>query len=311
LTRLRLPAALLGLVALASACGAPADNASQSSGPVATVAWQHDNVKLSHPADWQSIPFEPARHTNRFDVLGYLSSVPIDANQVCGARANANRCDFGAYDLVPGGVVVTITDGDSLAADVWQDEAPPDAEPTTIGGMPALASEELTDDGNLHLQWTVARPGAAGSWLALSAEVRPPGEEGARQQLAALIASVAFIPPPEPVADENSVLDQVAANALQQLRASRKQRPTYECFPDRPGARPGVVDRLPGTKRLTEPLPVNCSMRADATRWNLYRVRFRFAWADMAGRSAGSYLITQWLTADGELDASLAEGDSP
>lgn len=307
----RVAAALLGVVVVLVACGSPISTPSPQASQPETVAWQQQNVTFAHPVRWQWYPFDPAIHTNRFDVLGYLATAPIDVAQICSRSANPRGCDVGAFVLEPGSLAVTIRSGTSLSADVWQDEAPPDTQATTAGGMPALSREQLADDGVLQLQWMIARPDVAGGWFELSAKIRGPGEAAARQELADLLASVAFVPPVEPLPDEDRALTDIGVDTLTELRAPRRARPAYACFPDRPGARPGVVDSLPGMRRLKKPLPVSCSLRVEATRWNLYRVRLRYAWADMAGRSAGSYLITYWVTADGRLDASLAEGDSP
>jgi hypothetical protein len=313
MTSLRLPAVLAAVLLAVSACSSPAPSDDAGPGAPTSVAWHQQNLTFDHPGSWSWMPMEPAGHTAKFDVLGVLATVPLDGSGVCTkAGKKKQKCDFSSYALEPGSLAVTVLAGASLSADVWQDEAPADAEPSTAGGMPALFREQLTDDGNLQLQWRVARPDAAGGWFQLSAEIHPPGEAAARQELADLIASIAFdpAPAPEPLLDDNQTLSEVAASALQQLRAS-KHGASYACFPDQPGSRPGVVERLPGKKPLASALAVSCSIRAETTRWNHYRVRLRYAWPALGDQTAGSYVVTAWVTTDGRLDASLAEGDSP
>ena len=64
-------------------------------------------------------------------------------------------------------------------------------------------------------------------------------------------------------------------------------------------------------KRLAAPLAVSCSLRAEATQWNQYRVRLRYAWPSLAGRAAGEYVVTQWVAPDGTLGPSQAGGNKP
>ncbi len=56
---------------------------------------------------------------------------------------------------------------------------------------------------------------------------------------------------------------------------------------------------------------MSCSLRAEATQWNQYRVRLRYAWPSLAGRTAGEYVVTQWVAPDGTLGPSQAGGDKP
>lgn len=70
-----------------------------------------------------------------------------------------------------------------------------------------------------------------------------------------------------------------------------------------------MVDRLPGARPLANKLPVGCSFRAEATRWNVCRLSLRYSWAALGDRAAGSWLVTQWVTADGKLAARSAGGD--
>jgi hypothetical protein len=301
--------ALAGVVLVAAACGSPASDDTGNTAAVGTVAWQHEDLTFEHPANWTWLPFDREVGTKRSTVLGYLATVPIDVDQICRGKAKRPKCDFDNYDLQAGTLAVTITTGRDLASDVWQDETPADATALTAGGMPALRREVSDVDDDVLLSWSIARPDAAGGWYQLDAEVRGPEEAAMRQQLEALVASVAFEPPVEPLPDDRRSLTDMAFEAMQRLKADPDDGPAYGCFLDRPGVRPGAVDRMPGVRPLANRLPVGCSFRAEATRWNAWRLSLRYSWAAIGDRHAGSWLVSQWVTADGELGGRSTGGD--
>jgi hypothetical protein len=130
-----------------------------------------------------------------------------------------------------------------------------------------------------------------------------------RQQLVALVTSIAFEPPAEPLPTDKRSLTDMAFEAMKQLKSDPRDGAAFGCFLDRPGVRPGVVDRMPGVRPLANKLPVGCSFRAEATAWNAWRLSLRYSWAALGDRHAGSWLVTQWVTADGELAGRSTEGD--
>jgi hypothetical protein len=308
--RISLPrkAALVAVLLVTAACGSTSSDASDAAAGAGTVAWQHENLTFNRPADWTWVPLEPEMSTKHLAVLGYLATIPIDPDRICKGNAKRPKCNFANYHLQPGTLAVTIMAGQGLSSDVWQDEVPADATELTVGGMPALFREKTGVDDRVIRSWTVARPDAAGGWYQISAETRGPGEEEAWQQLDALIGSVAFEPAVAPLPTDKRSLTEMAFEAMQRLR-DRRDGPDYDCFLDRPGTRPGVVERLPGAPPLFGRLPVSCSFRAEATRWNMWRLRLRYSWAALGDRPAGSWTVTQWVTAEGKLGPSSSAGD--
>jgi hypothetical protein len=66
-------------------------------------------------------------------------------------------------------------------------------EPVTVGGRQARFAEEATDRESVMLRWAIADPYA--SYLAVWAEIQGPGEGRLRDQVRALVDSIAFTPP--------------------------------------------------------------------------------------------------------------------
>lgn len=298
---------LLGLLALA-ACGGGTPSSARPS-ESATVAQQVDDLAFSRPSTWQWTALDTPVQAGVGDVVGYLVTPGIDAAALCGAD-DTDACALAADDIGAGSLAVELTSGSSLSADVWQDQPPGDAEAMTAAGMPALYRESTDGDDQL-LSWTIARPETAGGWYRLDARLRGPGQEALRSELESLVASLSFEPAPLTPADDRVSLAQIAASALDELRHEPRGRRQFECFDEQAGTRPGVVDELPGMKRLAAPLAVSCSLRAEATQWNQYRVRLRYAWPSLAGRAAGEYVVTQWVAPDGTLGPSQTGGDKP
>ncbi len=308
MTTTRVTAASMGLLLALAACGGGAASSPQPSG-AAAVAQQVDDLAFTHPAGWQWSALDKPVHADDGDVVGYLVTPGVDAGSLCRAD-DAPACALSAEDLGAGSMALELTSGSSLSADVWQDEPPADAEAVTVGGMPALYRES-TDGEDQLLSWTVARPDMAGGWYRLDARLRGPGQHELRTELESLVGSLSFEPPPVALPDDHVTLTQIAATVLEDLRQEPKGRRQFECFDEQAGTRPGVVQQLPGRKLLAEPLAVACSLRAEATRWNQYRVRLRYAWPALAGRPAGEYAMTQWIAPDGALGPSQAGGDKP
>ncbi|HET7517482.1 MAG TPA: hypothetical protein VFN05_07275 [Actinomycetes bacterium] len=305
---MRIAAATMGLGLALAACGGGAPSSAQPSGGT-TVAQAVNDLAFMRPTSWQWSALTAPVPAEDGEVLGYLGTPGVDAASQCTAD-DAEACALTAEDIGAGSVAVELTGGTSLTSDVWQDEAPADAEAITAGGMPALFRES-TEGEDQVLSWIVARPETAGGWYRLDARLRGPGQQGLRAQLDALVGSITFDPPPMAPADDRVTLNQIAATALEELRSRPKGASQYECFNEQAGTRPGVVDQLPGQKRLAQPLAVACSLRAEVTRWNQYRVRLRYAWPSLGDRAAGEWVVSQWVAPDGTLGPSHAEGDKP
>jgi hypothetical protein len=301
--------ALAAVLLITAACGSSASDGNGGAAEVGTAPWQREDLAFVHPANWTWLPFKNEVKVKDATVLGYLATAPIDLHAICSGSKKHPKCDVHGYELQPGTLVVTITTGHDLSADVWQDEPAADATALTAGGMPALLREGSDADNDTLLSWSISRPDASGGWYQLDAELRGPGEAEMRQQLDALVTSVAFEPEVEPLPTDKRSLTDMAFEAMQRVKAGKRDGAAFGCFLDRPGVRPGVVESLPGARRLSGKLPVGCSFRAEATRWNAWRLSLRYSWAALGDRSAGSWLVTQWVTADGKLGARSTGGD--
>jgi hypothetical protein len=123
-------AALLALVALASACGGGtnAPGASSSSFDPPLVKYSNSLLSFSHPAEWKAYPFQWAGELH-FQPMVYLSTQAV--HDPCSTMGNTTSCGFPVTELQPGGVLVT-----------WNASNPPTTgfgpgARITVGGHPA------------------------------------------------------------------------------------------------------------------------------------------------------------------------------
>ncbi|HET9541049.1 MAG TPA: hypothetical protein VFQ46_10665, partial [Candidatus Limnocylindria bacterium] len=143
---MRVTAATLALLALA-ACGGGTPSSAQPS-EAATVAQQVDDLAFSLPTTWQWSALDAPIRAGDSDVVGYLVTPGVDAASLCTAD-DTEACALAANDIGAGSLVVALTTGSSLSADVWQDEPPGDAQAVTAAGMPALYRESTDGDDQL------------------------------------------------------------------------------------------------------------------------------------------------------------------
>jgi hypothetical protein len=122
-------------------------------------------------------------------LLAYVGTVPVDPSEICTIGRATAGCDFDAYNMEPGGVVVGFVRWNVPSI------GPPEGlgEPVTVGGRQARFAEEATDRESVMLRWAIADPYA--SYLAVWAEIQGPGEGRLRDQVRALVDSIAFTPP--------------------------------------------------------------------------------------------------------------------
>jgi hypothetical protein len=156
--------------------------------PERTVEWDNGELSFDYPASWTDWgPDEPIV-MRRPAVLAYLGTVPVDLGDICYAGSVTSGCTFDAYPMEPGGVTVAVIR--------WQvpGEGPGDeGERVEVGGREARYTEEATDRGSTMLRWAIDDPYS--SYLAVWAEIQGPDEERLRDQVRALVDSIAFTPP--------------------------------------------------------------------------------------------------------------------
>jgi hypothetical protein len=145
-------AALVALVALASACGGGTDapgsstpgastpGASTSSFDPPLVKYSNSLLSFNHPAEWKAYPFQWAGELH-FRPMVYLSTQAV--HDPCSTKGNTTSCGFPVTQLQPGGVLVT-----------WNASTPP---ATGFGPGP-----RITVDGH-HATRTVTTGGMCSS----------------------------------------------------------------------------------------------------------------------------------------------------
>jgi hypothetical protein len=99
-------AALVALVALASACGGGTDapGASTSSFDPPLVKYSNSLLSFTHPAEWKAYPFQWAGELH-FQPMVYLSTQAV--HDPCSTKGNTTSCGFPVTQLQAGGVLVT------------------------------------------------------------------------------------------------------------------------------------------------------------------------------------------------------------
>lgn len=153
-----------------------------------TTEWTNGELTFRYPAGWTDWgPDEPIS-LMRPTVLAYVGTVPVDPDEICHIGRATAGCDFDAYEMKPGGVV--------LAFVRWNvpSVGPPErlGEPVSVGGLEARFAEEATDRDSVMLRWAIADPYA--SYLAVWAEIQGPGERRLRDQVQAVVDSIVFTP---------------------------------------------------------------------------------------------------------------------
>jgi hypothetical protein len=292
-------------------CGADAPSGSvDGQDQVGLVQRQVEDVVVWHPREWAWFGIEDAPMKG-FTVLGYLATIPIDTESMCTRTANSVECNFARYQLAPGTLAIRIISGGRLGGGpVWDDKVPAGMQRVVIGGMPGLFDEQ-PGDGTRVLHWSIARPNAMWNTYELFAELRPPNEAQMRAQIEAMLASLEFVPEVQVLPAEPEAARDAARLGMAALRADPTDGPAYACMPGEPGARQGITNRLPMTTFGGAALPVKCTLRIEATRWQMWRMTLTWAWTEANNRAAGEYEVIHWLHGDGSLGAVQAGGDDP
>jgi hypothetical protein len=239
-----------------------------------------------------------------FSTIGYVSSQPIDTGQICQQVPNGTSCNFKGYDLGPGEVVVGIaTWGEPLdPIELWQ--RPSEGRRVQIGGMPGNVVEEVNGDRR-QTTWKVAFPTALTNWLQLDVDTRGPGNELVGAQIAAVIGSVRFNPPPIPI--DPTKADEAAANALRQLRQNDAEQ--FACFPSNGQSIRTSVTAAPGAP-LRQALVATCTTRISATDLGFWRLELVVAWGADPAQPDHRYTTVQWIDGTGTLSMQSSRGDN-
>jgi hypothetical protein len=246
---------------------------------------------------------------SHLDTIGYLSSQAIDTSAICQATDESSSCDFQAYKLRPGNVVILLSNWSRPENPIEKYDHPHSGVSLRVGDMAAVRTIQRVGDDHLRLEWEIARPDIFGAWVQIEADIRGPHLSELRRQLAAMIASFRYEPPPQPLPDDDATARAIAATAITELRDGDPA--AYECFPTEVGTtNPAIVEALPGGT-LRKPLPVTCSMSIHTTDVGFWRMQLIVGWEAAKDRTAGAETTTQWLFPDGRITGSEIAGDMP
>jgi hypothetical protein len=275
------------------------------SGDVASGETRHferHGFAFDYPADWQFYPMEMS--ASFFSTIGYLSSQPIDVEQICIRTANSESCNFRNYEVAPGHIVleVALWGVPSDPLELW--DQPAEGQRMQVAGMPTVFSQEAGPDTVLST-WKIARPDALNNWVQLDADLAAVGQAARIAQMTALIQSFRFDPGPVPL--DLGAADQVADLALANLRLQDAEG--FRCFPGNGRSVEVEISAAPGAP-LREPLLATCSTKITATDLGWWRMDLVVAWGMDGGPLEQRYTTTQWVGGDGSLSMQSSGGDN-
>jgi hypothetical protein len=265
-------------------------------------------MAFRYPGGWEFYPMRLAA-LGGYTTLGYVSSAPLDMDSVC-PTVSPGGCDPATITLPEHSVVILIVDWSQPLHDpvaFW--DAADAGVREQLAGMPALFTTTSTDENQVTLAWKVARPTDVHAWVQVEARIRGPGIADLRDDVERLVASLHFLPAPQPLTADPNARAEIAKAAVLSIQATDV---AYSCFPTHiGGARSATVTQLPETPHLTRPLPVTCSMAFDATDIGFWRLDLKVSWSAGADRTAGSTDWIYWLPADGSKGSHTRLGELP
>lgn len=184
-------AALIGLLALTSACGggtnAPAATSSNFDPPL--VEYSNALLRFTHPASWKAYPFHWVGELH-FQPMVYLSTQPVQ--DPCSTKGETTSCGFPVKQLAPGGVLVTWNASDPPSTGFGSGmrirvDGHPATRTITTGGMCSIIGANRTIDVLIQTQPFPSTP------TEMIACLRGPGLAKAEQSLDALLASTKLV----------------------------------------------------------------------------------------------------------------------
>lgn len=293
--------AALVLLTVSGACSSPGPTG-EASDHETTRELTFGHLVLAYPASWRLT--EPDFVTSFSSIDAYLSTIPVP--DPCHPIPNGMECSGSAYQLAPGSLVVTV-------GSEYMHGPGEEVLPLTIAGMPA-AFERVDPPPNTlasaRLQWRIATGPSA--WHVITADVRGPGTDRMIEQVTRMIDSLRFEPAVQPLPvdpDERAAAaERILVLTLNRLAADSA---AYRCFPRVPGrAIPSILSQLPMGPVLTEAVPVICSSRVDATRYQMWKVTLTIQFSD-PNNGDGPIVTEQWVASDGALGQLTQRSGGP
>jgi hypothetical protein len=261
-----------------------------------------DGWTFDYPSTWKPYPMRVVAF--EFTTVGYVASTTIDTSAICSETEDSASCDFGAYRLPPGNVVIGLANwAPGIEDPVRFFEHPRVGHTVVVGGMPAVMTEDQIADNRVRLEWKIARPDVFGVWVQFTADVRGPRLGELRDAVEASIRSFRFLPPPVPLPQSDEAADAVARQAIASLQA--EDADAYACLPQMVGVdKTETVEAIPAGD-LKKPLQVTCSVTISRTDVGFWKMTLRIEW------DSGVETVVQWLFPDGTLSARSDRGAPP
>jgi hypothetical protein len=282
----------------------PSTSTSASPSTSGLAHYSDNGISFDYPASWQLRPENVLLRTG--PVFAFIGTAPSQMS--CGSSTEFGNCTVG-WNLQPGTVSVELV----------SEESPPLPEPlyelpiqsgsthVAVGGLPAIMTTAgFGSGGDMEISWAVTTPGSPDSAYGFMVAAMDPGTHQARQQVEALIASVQFVPPVEPL-PSGAERDAAIARALTTLAAHDQ---SFVCFPTTIGqSADAVIQYFPAFSKLRKPVPVRCSTDVEETPIDLWRLTLTISWDAAKDRTAGTNVTHVWVDPTGE--PGLAYGGGP
>ena len=324
-----LPASVLGVIVLAGCSSAPSPSsattlvptaspsAPAASDPAASAAlasassslahYSDNGISFDYPASWQLRPENVLLRTGT--VFAFVGTAPSVAS--CSGESRGPGCSVD-WKLQPGTVSVEFASQESPPLDQPLYELPLESGSTrlSVGGLPAIKSTAGFGSGaDVEMSWALSIPGSPDSTYGLMAAAKNPGAEQALEQVDALIASVQFVPPVEPL-PTGATQDAAIARAVMALAAHDQ---SFSCFPTTIGqTADAVIQYFPAYSKLRKPVPVRCSIAVEETPIDMWRMELTISWDAAKDRTAGTNVDYVWVDATGEPGLETGGGtDAP
>jgi hypothetical protein len=274
--------------------------------PSPAVAHYSDNgVSFDYPASWQVRPQNVLRRT------GMLFALIGTARSACLAASIGPDCSVD-WNLQPGTISVEFVSQESppLFQPLYEEPIASGSTRLTVGGLPAVKStSNLGSIGDADAYWAISVPGNPESSYGFMAAAMNPGAQQALEQVDAIVASLQYVPPVEPL-PTGAARDAAIARAVTALAAHDQ---SFSCFPTKVGeTTDAVIQYFPAYSKLRKPVPVHCSIAVEETPIEMWKMKLTISWDAANDRKAGTNVDYVWVDATGEPGLETGGGtDAP
>ena len=222
-----------------------------------------------------------------------------NAPSTCGAAPVGPDCQVD-WNLQPGTISIEFVSQESppLFQPLYEEPIESGSTRLSVGGLPAIKSNsDFGAVADAHAYWAVSIPGSPDSSYGFMAVAMNPGAEQALEQVDALMASLQYLPPVEPL-PTGAARDAAIASAVTAL-ATHDQ--SFSCFPTKVGeTKDAVIQYFPAFSKLRKPVPVHCSIAVEETPIEMWKMKLTISWDAANDRKAGTNVSYVWVDATGQ-----------